>query len=856
MLPAPRFLTTACLLASCFIPGSAVNGTSESSCEGEACEVSHDLLAMIQRLRRDDPTYDGLTISIHVSSTVSTNDGSATVWCPYYDTSRKQTPTNAWVLMCMTDPPDSGDGVEYTSNDRGFRGCKAFSSGSSIRAVAVCSNMRTNAVQSGPYSYTNPFTLRIDAGHYFQEGLVEVTCDNGKRPYACLCRTKWGLKYCQGSSLFAPDVHNRKCTRQVPTDIAHRRRRCVVCPGPTDDDSEGAYVFAICIGKNEEVDYRYASTKSGDDAISSKTCSSGEEALLCTSRPQNRGDGITVGQQSGMPNSCRSHSSGSQSLAASALCGPPNSKLRLVTSPSDGTYSREADQWIYGASGYAGGVRGLRCKYRAPGGHRRRRGSVRRQLALKRVTASCPKHFEALANEVTLLQQLKDSHNIIQVLDAEVLPERLLIHIVMEEGQMDLGRLLQAEADMTLGEVQVLWRQMLEAVQVVHRERVVHSDLKPGNFLLVKQSLKLIDFGIAKRIASNTTNISRESSVGTISYMAPEAVKQGAVKMGRPSDVWSLGIILYQMVYMKAPFAHLDPMQRLFALTDPGMAVEFPQGHRFESHSQEAKDSLLDVLQRCLQREPSKRPTIPELLEHPFLVSETIQLSRANFDRTMEALVRSFMGAAQEAIESAGGPSSANAAEGPPVCWQILADEAWKRISDGNAGWQAKDQTRVDFPGLAPFREWLARGFKRQKVAEAPKVPAPAAAPNAKGAVAAAAPPPAPVPSSRPGPGTKPPQKPGERRVPLHQAAPPNAKGDGGRPPIHAELLQKQRTNLRKAAGTGVTVGKENVAPPSKDTKTAGFAAENLVLKRLKNRRALLADEKAEDDQTDTDWGH
>ncbi|CAE7650264.1 mph1 [Symbiodinium sp. CCMP2592] len=49
--------------------------------------------------------------------------------------------------------------------------------------------------------------------------------------------------------------------------------------------------------------------------------------------------------------------------------------------------------------------------------------------------------------------------------------------------------------------------------------------------------------------------------------MAPEAVKQGAVKMGRPSDIWSLGIILYQMVYMKAPFAHLDPMQRLFALT-------------------------------------------------------------------------------------------------------------------------------------------------------------------------------------------------------------------------------------------------------------------------------------------------
>ncbi|CAK9048037.1 unnamed protein product [Durusdinium trenchii] len=116
--------------------------------------------------------------------------------------------------------------------------------------------------------------------------------------------------------------------------------------------------------------------------------------------------------------------------------------------------------------------------------------------------------------------------------------------------------------------------------------------------MLVKQRLKLIDFGIAKRIASNTTNISRESSVGTISYMAPEAVKQGAVKIGRPSDVWSLGIILYQMIYMRAPFAHLDPMQRLFALTDPNVSVEFPASHRFEQHSKAMKDTLLDVLQR------------------------------------------------------------------------------------------------------------------------------------------------------------------------------------------------------------------------------------------------------------------
>ena len=54
---------------------------------------------------------------------------------------------------------------------------------------------------------------------------------------------------------------------------------------------------------------------------------------------------------------------------------------------------------------------------------------------------------------------------------------------------------------------------MLEAVNTIHEERVVHSDLKPANFLLVRGSLKLIDFGIAKAISSDTTNIQRDSQV-------------------------------------------------------------------------------------------------------------------------------------------------------------------------------------------------------------------------------------------------------------------------------------------------------------------------------------------------------
>lgn len=54
---------------------------------------------------------------------------------------------------------------------------------------------------------------------------------------------------------------------------------------------------------------------------------------------------------------------------------------------------------------------------------------------------------------------------------------------------------------------------MLQAVHIIHEEKIVHSDLKPANFVLVRGQLKLIDFGIANAIANDTTNIQRDHQV-------------------------------------------------------------------------------------------------------------------------------------------------------------------------------------------------------------------------------------------------------------------------------------------------------------------------------------------------------
>lgn len=65
---------------------------------------------------------------------------------------------------------------------------------------------------------------------------------------------------------------------------------------------------------------------------------------------------------------------------------------------------------------------------------------------------------------------------------------------------------------------------MLQAVHIIHLEKIVHSDLKPANFVLVEGQLKLIDFGIARAIPNDTTNIHRDQQIGTLNYMSPEAI--------------------------------------------------------------------------------------------------------------------------------------------------------------------------------------------------------------------------------------------------------------------------------------------------------------------------------------------
>lgn len=212
------------------------------------------------------------------------------------------------------------------------------------------------------------------------------------------------------------------------------------------------------------------------------------------------------------------------------------------------------------------------------------------ECALKIVNLKGEKNIvESYMNETNTLVKLQGNKSIVNLYDHELRFNESRLYMVMEKGDIDFNKVLQSyTTDIPLYELVDYFYQMLKAVHFIHKNGVIHSDLKPANFLMINGRLKLIDFGIASHLEEDATSMFKYSQAGTLNYISPEALidistdkennGQPKIKISFKSDVWSLGCILYLLLYKKTPFSDIKNMLCKYnVISNPATVIEYKE---------------------------------------------------------------------------------------------------------------------------------------------------------------------------------------------------------------------------------------------------------------------------------------
>jgi len=178
--------------------------------------------------------------------------------------------------------------------------------------------------------------------------------------------------------------------------------------------------------------------------------------------------------------------------------------------------------------------------------------------------------------------------------------ERSRIYMVMEWCQGRLLRQILDEGRLSQDRAIGITIAVLEALQYIHDHGVVHRDMKPENVMVDgHDNVKLIDFGIASDAAARRlTYANLTATLGTPNYISPEQVK-GKRGDGR-SDIYAIGVMLYEMLTGKLPFTGTNPMQ---VMNDRLLNYPVPPTMLNSTISPQ----LQEVIYRALERDPKNR---------------------------------------------------------------------------------------------------------------------------------------------------------------------------------------------------------------------------------------------------------
>ena len=244
----------------------------------------------------------------------------------------------------------------------------------------------------------------------------------------------------------------------------------------------------------------------------------------------------------------------------------------------------------------------------------------RNKFALKFTDSSAR---NTCCREVKYMTMLQTENISVKCYDSFIWNEYCVI--VMEECKIDLLEYL-LNNKLSLHDVKLIFKQICANVNKIHKLNIYHRDLKPENILLNNiNSLRITDF--ANCIYAPEKCCISARNIGTLQYNAPE-ISRSDFYNPEQADVWSIGVILHVLLTGKWPFGNISAL--LYG--DPNFGI---------SESLYYDNDLVSLLESMLDIEPTKRPSLSDILVHPWLGgNDNNEVSRCTIETQDKSIIQ------------------------------------------------------------------------------------------------------------------------------------------------------------------------------------------------------------------------